>query len=128
VSAGPTILVVEDAAGTRELLSAVLRHAGYTVVVAPTGELGVQFAAKHQPAVVLLDVHLPDIDGFTVARRIREGCGAHVLMLTGDDDEQTALRAASAGAERFLTKPISPKEIVAAVETALTGPRPPGAA
>src|SRR3712207_3398334 len=118
MSAGATVLVVEDSAGTLEVLSAVLRNAGYEVIRAPDGALGIRFAESHQPAVVLLDLHLPDIDGFTVARRVREICQAHVIMLTGDDDEQSVLRGRAAGVETHLTKPITPAALLEAVRAA----------
>ena len=111
------IVVVEDAEGTRSLLAIVLRNAGHEVVVAPNGELGIRFAETHQPDVVLLDVHLPDLDGFTVARRVLECSPAsRVIMLTGDSDEQSKVRAKAAGATMFLVKPVSPKALLAAID------------
>ena len=117
-----TILVVEDEQGVRDLLTAVLRHAGHNVVVAPTGALGIRFAQTHLPQVVLLDVHLPDLDGFSVARRILEACPTRVVMLTGDADEQSKLRGRAAGAHDYLTKPVTPKALLAVVGLALSAP------
>ncbi len=116
---GAKVLVIEDSAPTREVVSAVMRNAGHDVVVAPNGELGVRFAATHQPDLVLLDVYLPDIDGFTVLRRIHEHAPVPVVMLTGADDEQSRLRGEAAGAVRFLVKPVGVKELLATVSDVL---------
>ena len=120
-----TVMVVEDERGVRELVSAVLRHAGYDVVIAPNGTLAVRFAEKHRPEVVLLDLHLPDVDGFTVARELLEAIPTRVVMLTGDKDEQSKLRGRAAGAHTYLTKPITPAALLAAVGEALTAPATP---
>ncbi len=80
-------VVVEDDEDIRSLLEAVLQHLGFEVHIAATGEVGVELAEAHRPDLVTLDLGLPDIDGFEVARRIRRVSDAHIVMLSARAEE-----------------------------------------
>jgi DNA-binding response OmpR family regulator len=116
-------LVVEDDDDVRGLLEDVLRHAGFEVRSAATGQAGAELARSEHPTVVTLDVGLPDIDGFEVLRRIRAGSDAYVVMLTASDEESDALFALQSGADDYLTKPFRPRELRARIGAMLRRPR-----
>ncbi|MBL8786797.1 MAG: response regulator [Deltaproteobacteria bacterium] len=105
--ARPTVLLVDDSATWREALSAALAREGYDVVTAATGEEGLRRAAHLMPSIILVDGHLPDIDGAIVIRRLRlDAALRHIpcLLVTGSEDERAELRALDAGADAFLRK------------------------
>lgn len=116
-------LVVEDDPDIRLLLETVLTQAGFMVHSASTGSAGVRLAHQVSPLVVTLDVNLPDIDGFEVARRIRTASDAYLIMLTARGDEIDTLYGLDVGADDYMTKPFRPRELRARVEAMLRRPR-----
>ena len=116
------ILVVDDNEANRSLAQNTLEDEGYEVVLATGGAEGIAAFEKERPDCVLLDVRMPDIDGFAVCERIRalpHGSETPVLFLTALRDVDTFDRALRAGGDDFLTKPIRPTELVVRVQSAL---------
>lgn len=113
------ILVVEDEPKTLRLLVLNLDTGGYDTTAATTGEQALRLAVAEQPDLVILDVSLPDMDGFEVCRRLREFSSAPVLMLTARAREVDKLTGFRAGADDYITKPFSVKELMARIEAAL---------
>lgn len=113
------ILVVEDEPKTMRLLVRNLDAGGYATVAAGTGALALKLAAAEQPDLIILDVMLPDMEGFEVCRRLREFSDAPVLMLTARAREVDKLSGFRAGADDYVTKPFSVKELLARVSAAL---------
>ena len=108
------LLVVEDEPNILELLSASLRYAGFDVVTAAAGTEAVQAAQRHRPDLIVLDVMLPDMDGFDVIRRLRGG-GARipVVFLTARDATEDKIRGLTLGGDDYVTKPFSLEEVIA---------------
>lgn len=106
----PLILIVDDDDGARLLMSEALKQAGFSVFEAANGQQALDAFNQHEPDLVMLDVEMPDMDGFTVCTKIRSQYGEHnvpVLMVTGLDDTQSIHRAYEVGATDFLSKPIN---------------------
>ncbi len=120
---GKTAVVVDDDADIRMLLHDVLAMAGFTVHTASTGRAGIALVREVEPDVVTLDLGLPDVDGITVCRAIREFTDAYVLMITARADEIDRLLGLEIGADDFVTKPFSPREVQARVAALLRRPR-----
>ncbi len=116
-------LVVDDEPPLVQVVSGYLARDGFDVVTATDGETAVAAAREHQPDVVVLDLMLPGIDGMEVCRRIRTFSDAYVIMLTAKTDEVDKLIGLSVGADDYLTKPFSPRELVARVRAMLRRPR-----
>ncbi|OFI37621.1 DNA-binding response regulator [Arthrobacter sp. SW1] len=116
-------LVIEDDQDIRELIRSVLSQAGFDVHVAATGSAGVDSARQLDPDVITLDLGLPDIDGFEVARRIRKSSDAYIIMLTARTEELDTLMGLEAGGDDYLTKPFRPRELRARVEAMMRRPR-----
>jgi DNA-binding response OmpR family regulator len=114
-----TLLVVEDDAGIADLLDLYLRQAGYRVLLAPSGERGLELIEQHRPALAIIDVGLPGIDGFEVCRRIRASSQLPILFLTARDGEIDRVLGLELGADDYVTKPFSPREVVARVRAIL---------
>ena len=108
------LLVVDDEPNIRELLSTSLRFAGFEVVAASNGREALAAADLHAPDLAVLDVMLPDMDGFTVTRRLR-AAGKHfpVLFLTAKDDTEDKITGLNVGGDDYVTKPFSLEEVVA---------------
>ena len=121
------MLVVEDERDLARMLTAYLQRAGYQVSEVHTGPDAVAAAREQDPDVVVLDLGLPGLDGIEVCRRIRTFSDCYLLMLTARDDEVDKLVGLSVGADDYITKPFSPRELVARVQTVLRRPRGPGA-
>ena len=119
-----TVVVVEDEANIADLLDLYLREAGYRVLQAATGERGLELIEQHRPALVLLDIGLPDIDGFAVCRRVRTKSNVPVLFLTARDGEIDRILGLELGADDYVTKPFSPREIVARAKAILRRGQP----
>ena len=114
-----TILVVDDEPRIAELARDYLEHAGFDVRIAPTGEVALQSVRRDRPDLVVLDLGLPGIDGLDVTRTIRRDSNLPVIMLTARDDELDKLLGLELGADDYLTKPFSPRELVARVRAVL---------
>jgi DNA-binding response OmpR family regulator len=117
--APPRILVVDDEENIRALVETYLKNDGYDVVTAATGEDAVEKVASAAPDLVILDVRLPGIDGFEVLRRIRKQSDVFVIMLTARAEELDTLVGLEVGADDYVTKPFSPRELVARVRAML---------
>jgi two-component system OmpR family response regulator len=119
-SAAPRLLVVDDEPSIRDLLSASLRFAGYDVVTAADGSSALAQAEKHRPHLVVLDVMMPDMDGFEVTRKLRErGRDVPVLFLTARDDVEDKVTGLTVGGDDYVTKPFSLEEVVARIRAVL---------
>ena len=118
-----TAVVIEDDADIRFLLEATLAQAGFAVRSAGTGVEGVELVREHRPLVTTLDISLPDIDGFEVARRLRTFSSTYLVMLTGRAEEIDTLLGLDAGADDYVTKPFRPRELRARIEAMLRRPR-----
>jgi DNA-binding response OmpR family regulator len=112
-AAAARAVVVEDDADTRELIEIVLRRDGLEVAVAEDGETGLRLVRELRPDLVTLDVQLPDLEGTEVCRRLREFSDALVMMVTSRTDEVDRLVALDLGADDYLAKPFSPRELTA---------------
>jgi len=114
------LLVVEDEPNILELLSASLRLAGFEVATATGGLEAIQAVQRHRPDLVVLDVMLPGLDGFDVARRLRSGgTRTPVLFLTARDATEDKVRGLSIGGEDYVTKPFSLEEVIARIRAVL---------
>jgi DNA-binding response OmpR family regulator len=121
-----TIVVVEDDTNIADLLEMYLRKEGFRVVQADTGERGLDAVRDHQPSLVILDLSLPgEVDGLEVCRRIRAAGDLPVIMLTARDDEIDRILGLELGADDYVTKPFSPREVVARVRAVLRRVRGP---
>src|ERR1700743_980028 len=114
------LLVVEDEPNILELLSASLRYAGFEVITAAGGTEAVQAAQRHRPDLIVLDVMLPDMDGFDVIRRLRGG-GARipVVFLTARAATEDKIRGLTLGGDDYVTKPFSLEEVIARIRAVL---------
>jgi DNA-binding response OmpR family regulator len=120
------ILVVDDDPEMLRLLDHVLGQGEHEVLAAQTGEEALGVVQRSAPDLVILDLKLPGIDGFTVCERLRLARSMPILMLTGLIEEQDMIRGLDTGADDYLTKPFSPRELLARVRALLrrTGPLP----
>jgi two-component system KDP operon response regulator KdpE len=113
------VLVIEDEAPIRKFLRAGLEGQGYVLVEAETGHEGIAQAATRAPDLVLLDLGLPDIDGFEVVRRIREWSAVPIIVLTARGQEADKIKTLDAGADDYVTKPFAVGELLARMRVAL---------
>ena len=109
----PIALIIDDEPPIRRLLRLTLEPQGYLVCEAESGQLGLQEAAAKRPNVILLDLGLPDLDGLTVLKRLREWSQTPVIVLTVRDSEADKVAALDNGADDYLTKPFSAAELLA---------------
>lgn len=117
---GEKILVVDDEVSIVTLLDFHLRKAGYEVIVATDGEQALKLAKAEQPGLVLLDLMLPNMDGLEVCRRMRENkLNIPVVMITARDEEFDKILGLELGADDYITKPFSPREVIARVKAVL---------
>ena len=114
-----TVLVVEDDPAIADLLDLYLRQAGFRVLQAPTGERALELVAQQRPVLVVLDIGLPGIDGLEVCRRIRADSSLPILFLTARDGEIDRVLGLELGADDYVVKPFSPREVVARVKAIL---------
>ena len=122
----PRALLVEDTPEFVALCQRMLENEGFSVTVARDGERGVALARSERPELVLLDVTLPGIDGFEVCRRIREFTDAYVVMVTSRDQEVDKVVGLSVGADDYVTKPFSARELAARISAMRRRPAPAG--
>jgi DNA-binding response OmpR family regulator len=113
------VLVVDDEAQIRVVLRAYLECEGYTVAEAATGREALALAGTTRPDLVLLDIGLPDLDGLEVLRQLRMASDVYVVMVTARAEEVDLLVGLSVGADDYISKPFSPREVVARVKTVL---------
>ena len=121
------VLVVDDEVDLAELVVEYLRKAGLQVAVRHDGNQAVAAVRDFSPDVLVLDLGLPGIDGIEVCRQVRTFSDCHVLMLTARDDEIDKIVGLSVGADDYVTKPFSPRELVARVQAMLRRARTGGA-
>jgi len=114
-----TILVVDDEAKIADLARDYLEHAGFTVRIAADGQAALTSVRRDRPDLVVLDLGLPGLDGLDVTRAIRRDSNLPVIMLTARDDELDKLLGLELGADDYVTKPFSPRELVARVRAVL---------
>ncbi len=114
-----TILVVDDEPKILTVARDYLEHAGYAVLTARDGREAVETARRRRPDLVVLDIGLPELDGLEVTRELRRESSIPIVMLTARDDELDKLLGLELGADDYLTKPFSPRELVARVRAVL---------
>ena len=119
-----TILVVDDEPAIVQLARDYLEHAGYTVLTAADGTAALATYRRHAPDLIVLDLGLPGTDGLDVTREIRRDGSTPIVMLTARDDELDKLLGLELGADDYVTKPFSPRELVARVRAVLRRAEP----
>jgi DNA-binding response OmpR family regulator len=117
----PTILIIEDDAPVRELVARYLERESFVTLGTASGQQGLAMVADAHPALVLLDVNLPDLDGWSILRRLRsdEDFQPAVIVLTARNDEPDRVLGLDLGADDYIVKPFSPRELVARVKAVL---------
>lgn len=120
------ILVIEDEPGIQNLVTAYLRAEGYEVFTASDGPSGLQAARAHKPALIILDLMLPGMDGMELLTRLRRESNVYVILLTARSEETDKIVGLSVGADDYVTKPFSPRELAARVKAALRRLQGPG--
>lgn len=115
----PTILVIEDEPKIAEVICSYLTNAGFDVISRQTGNEGLEAYSKYCPDLVLLDLMLPDISGEDVCKSIRIASKVPIIMLTAKTDEDAIINGLSIGADDYIVKPFSPRQLVARIETVI---------
>jgi DNA-binding response OmpR family regulator len=115
----PTVLVVEDESSIASFVSLYLKNAGYVVKTASTGAAALEEVSAATPALIVLDLMLPDIDGIEVCKRVRQHSDVPILMLTARDEDIDKIIGLEVGADDYLTKPFNPRELVARIRSIL---------
>jgi DNA-binding response OmpR family regulator len=110
------VMIVEDDEHVREMVTQYLELEGYEVIQAASGFEGLKLASQHPADMVILDLTLPGIDGFEVARRLRAASAVPILILTGHTEEADKLAGFGVGADDYITKPFLPRELVLRVQ------------
>lgn len=113
------ILVVDDEARYQHLVKVNLEAAGYSVTTANNGEEALEVVSSHQPELVILDVMMPRLDGFTTCERIRQFSSVPIIILTAKGEEQDRVRGLNVGADDYVVKPFSATELIARVRAVL---------
>lgn len=113
------ILVVEDEQSIRTILRTYLESAGYKVTCVDNGPDALEAASSHRPDLIVLDLNLPGMDGIEVAARVRQESDVYMLMLTARSEENDRIAGLRIGADDYMVKPFSPRELVARVEAIL---------
>ena len=114
-----TVLVVEDEASIASFVAAYLKNAGFTVRTTASGTEALRLVESEKPALVVLDLMLPDIDGIEICRRVRKTSDVPILMLTARDEDVDKIIGLEVGADDYMTKPFNPRELVARVRAIL---------
>jgi DNA-binding response OmpR family regulator len=117
--ASPKILVVDDEANLRNLVGSYLRAEGFEVIEAADGDQAVEQVRRREPDLVILDVKMPVLDGIEALRQIRRFSDVYVIMLTARAEETDKVIGLSVGADDYLSKPFSPRELIARVKAVL---------
>ncbi|MDR1374984.1 MAG: response regulator transcription factor [Treponema sp.] len=125
MKAGPVILAVDDEEKILELLRSYLELNGYTALCAKNGREGLDLFEKNPVSLVLLDLMLPDLSGEEICKKIRQVSDVPVIMITAKVEEENIIRGLNIGADDYVTKPFSPRQLMARVKAALrkSGPR-----
>lgn len=110
------ILIIEDEINIAQVLRLYLEQAGYTVLTAGDGVAGLELHAREHPDLIILDLMLPALDGMEVCRRIRAWANTPILMLTARQGEDDRIAGLDLGADDYLVKPFSPREVVSRVK------------
>jgi DNA-binding response OmpR family regulator len=113
------ILVVDDDRVLADVVAFTLRREGFQVVQAHDGQMALERWLEDQPDLIVLDVNLPKLDGFAVCRRIREQSDIPIILLTVRDEEDDIVKGLGFGADDYVTKPFSPRQLVARVQAVL---------
>ena len=116
---GAPILIAEDDTKIAALVSMYLEHAGFRTIVAQDGQQTLAFAVQYQPRFVILDLMLPVVDGWDICRELRRSSDVPILILSARDEEVDRVLGLSLGADDYLVKPFSPRELVARVKAIL---------
>jgi two-component system response regulator VicR len=114
-----TVLVVDDEPNIVEVVGAYLQREGFSVVTAGDGETALRMVSERSPDLIVLDVMIPRIDGLEVCRRVRANHNTPIIMLTARGEETDKLVGLGIGADDYLTKPFSPRELVARIKAVL---------
>jgi len=122
-----SILIVEDEPSVAEVVGVYLRRAGYAVRTATTGPAALREIDAQLPALIILDLMLPGVDGWTITRHVRERGDVPIIMLTARSQEIDRIAGLEMGADDYVTKPFSPQELVSRVRAVLRRARPSGA-
>lgn len=116
-------VIIEDDPDVRSLLNEVFLAAGFETVLAGSGPEGLAAVESHHPVITTLDINLPGIDGFEVARRIRRVSGTFIIMLSALSEESDVVLGLTSGADEYLVKPFRPRELRARIEALMRRPR-----
>jgi len=127
IAAKGQILIVDDEPGIVRLISMYLEREGYTTVSARSGAQALELVTEKAPALVILDIMLPDIDGWEVCREIRRVSDVPIIMLTAREGDEDKIVGLEIGADDYVTKPFVPRELVARVKAILRRARAPAA-
>lgn len=114
-----TILIIEDDENTASLIALYLNREGFKPLTAGDGAKGLRLAARHHPNLVILDLMIPEVDGWEVCRRLRQNSEVPVIMLTARGEEIDRVAGLTLGADDYVVKPFSPRELVARVKAVL---------
>src|SRR5210317_1703372 len=114
-----TILIVDDDAHIRQVLHFALEKAGYKLVEAENGQQALQGFQEHAPDLIVLDIMMPEMDGTDVCREIRKTSEVPIVFLSSRDDEIDRILGLELGGDDYITKPFSPRELVARVKAVL---------
>jgi two-component system OmpR family response regulator len=116
-------VIVEDDPDVRDLIDIVLTQSGFRTIVTQNGPEGVEAVRTHNPLITTLDVNMPGMDGFAVAKRLREFSNTYLIMITALADEIDVVQGFEAGADDYLVKPFRPRELRARADSMLRRPR-----
>ena len=114
-----TILIIEDDPHTAELVAVYLKQEGFAPFKAVDGKEGLEMAARHRPVLIILDLMIPKIDGWEVCRRLRKELDVPIIILTARGEEVDRVSGLTMGADDYVVKPFSPRELVARVQAVL---------
>ncbi len=115
----PYVLAVDDDVGMQHMVRRLLELEGYRVLVAGDGEAALNMLVEEAPDLLLLDIIMPDVDGYTVCHDIREFSQVPIIMITAKSEDEEKVKGLDAGADDYITKPFSSKELVARVKAVL---------
>ena len=123
---GKKILIIEDEPNIAEVVSLYLERAEFSVRIAKDGEAALKILEQHIPDLIIMDLMLPEMDGFTITRWLRERSNVPIIMLTARRDEIDRITGLELGADDYVVKPFSPQELVSRVRAVLRRAGRPG--